>query len=885
MPAAVPLIGALAGAAVANSLTVFAVGSFYFGSGALFSSIAGGIVSTSINQLGSRALSKKPKALNFSESASVAGVLSRSSVETHKLIYGTARVSGPRSFAHTTDSAPDSTGATVTGTNKFLYITVPLAGHQCNAIPEIYLNEELATIDGNDFVTNAPYYKDGKSYLRITKHLGAPGQTADEKFMAEIPSMWTESHRGDNICYLAIRAEWNQDAFPQGFPNIAAVVEGKLVYDPRTTLTAWSNNGVLCARDYLMNECGVATSRFDDANYTIAHANIADEDVELASGGTEKRYTCDGVIDVGVNRRENLNALVASMAGEVIRVGNKIRVKAGAYEIPSGYITESMLAGDISGDFTTQRGELVNEVGGLYVDPLKNFQPTDFPKVKNATYLAQDNGVPYPKDLTLPFTRTASAAQRIGKIIMEKARQGINAQLPLNHSALKFACGDNVGLSLELPGWEQKEFKVRRWNMGNVPVSAITLYLQEESAGSYDWNSGEETVVDDAPNTTLPNPFFVEPPSSLHVTEEKYVTRGGAGVKAKAIMTWEASPDAFLDRYQPEYKLRSDTDYVRLPRTENLFAEVLDIAPGLYDFRVRALTRVAGSEYATYSVEITGLLDRPTEPQNLTISTIGGIALMRYDQPEDLDVRIGGYVVFRHSPDTSSGWAESTSIGNNIPGSDTVANLPLKPGRYFAKTVDSSGLESENYASVTTTQATALTFANVDSVTEDASFSGSKTNCEIDGSTLKMSIAYGLFSTIPLVSAVSSISGYNNGIAPYAEYAFSAGIDLGAVEPVRLTSHILASIFPYDDNIDGRTGLIDEWDSIDNTNDAAGDAQVWVRYTDDDPSGMPTWSDWQRLDSSEFNSRAFQFQLRMYSYDSIYTVAVSELRVYADQVV
>ncbi len=44
--------------------------------------------------------------------------------------------------------------------------------------------------------------------------------------------------------------EYDADAFPNGVPEVTAVVKGKKVYDPRTSTTAWSDNPALFKRLY-----------------------------------------------------------------------------------------------------------------------------------------------------------------------------------------------------------------------------------------------------------------------------------------------------------------------------------------------------------------------------------------------------------------------------------------------------------------------------------------------------------------------------------------------------------------------------------------------------------------------------------------------------------
>ena len=73
----------------------------------------------------------------------------------------------------------------------------------------------------------------------------------------------------------------------------------------------------------------------------------------------------------------------------------------------------------------------------------------------------------------------------------------------------------------------------------------------------------------------------------------------------------------------------------------------------------------------------------------LQVQAIGGMAYVSWDEHPDLDVRIGGQIEFRHTPQTASPvWSASTGIGSAVPGASTFTVLPLKPGTYLAKAVE-----------------------------------------------------------------------------------------------------------------------------------------------------------------------------------------------------
>ena len=86
---------------------------------------------------------------------------------------------------------------------------------------------------------------------------------------------------------------------------------------------------------------------------------------------------------------------------------------------------------------------------------------------------------------------------------------------------------------------------------------------------------------------------------------------------------------------------------------------------------------------------------------------------------------------------------------------------------------------------------------------------------------------------------------------------------------------ILNSLF------DARTDLIDTWGYIDGvggvTEAAKCNAAVYVRATNDDPSGSPTWSAYKEFSNVLITGRAFQFKAILTSGDTNQNIAISEL--------
>jgi hypothetical protein len=732
-----------------------------------------------------------------------------------------------------------------------------------------------------------------QSYVRVEKFLGGSNQAASSQLINDVGSLWTNNHRLRGVTYIYIRFEHDNDVFPTGVPNPSVLLKGKRVYDPRDGLTKWSDNWALCVRDYLLT-AKIATASEIDEDSVITAANISDELVVLAGGGTEKRYTCNGMIETDRKKKDILQEMLTAGAGKIVYTGGKWSIIAGAWQTPAAdALTEDDLDGGISTTTRISKRELFNAVKGVHVSAATAYQSTDFPVVTNSTYLAEDNNERNWKDIELPFTTSASMAQRIAKIELEKARQQITTHWPCKLTAMRYKAGDVIPVTYDRYGWNNKPFEIVDWqfairNEGESSRLGVNLSLRETASGVYDWNNGEETTFDLSPNTNLPSAFNVLPPGMPSITESLYSTRDGSGAKAKAIVSWSANNiSTTTDTYQLEYRNIFDAEWSIVPTTSGTTYEIFDITPGRYDFRVKAINRLGVSSEYTPRVtqEIYGLLALPADITGLSLQAISSIALFRWDVHPDLDVREGGKILIRHNEAMSGvNWANSYTISEAIPGNGNMATTELKAGTYLFRAMDSSGQLSVNATTITSKDATLTEFTTLTTLQEDPLFTGTHTNTLADESVLKLTGA-GLIDDVSDFDSLESIDDLG-GVIDTGTYYFDAGIDLGTVKRVRIETSIEMLAVNVNDLIDSRTNNIDDWLDFDGTVDGASvDVYVEVRETDDNPSSSPTWSDWKRVSVADYFTRGLEFRAILTSNDPAYNVNVSRLRVAIKEVV
>lgn len=791
----------------------------------------------------------------------------RSADQPHQIVFGQRRVAGNITFVHTTAN------------NYYLHLVVVWAGHEVEELGALYFNDEEVPLSGGAATGK---YQD---LVWCSDHLGSPDQEADAALISACPDKWTVEHRGRGVAYSYILLAYDRDKYPQGLPNIWRVVKGKKVYDPRDDTTAWSDNAALCTAAWLADpKYGRGQSYADmDLDALSTAANACDETIELAGGGAEKRYACDAVLSSDVAFVDNFEKLLAAMHGTAALIGGKWVIDAAAWEEPALVLGE----GDFLAPFTVLTGtgnaSAFNAIKGKFRNPDKLWQPDDFPAIVSAAYEIEDggdgNGLGREfKDVDLDTVKSPSQSQRLARIDLRLERQPISFTGRFRLKALRLRAGNNVGIDFAPLGWAAKPFRVERLRLilGFAPGSGggsdsqqgiigVELDLRETAEAIYAWDPAlDEIGLDPARNTDLPNVFDPLAPASLEVEEEKYVTRDGAGVKTRAVLTWPSSLDAFVTAYRVMYRAPGADAWIAGASIAAFSARIDDLAPGTWEFGVQSVnTAGVASAVTTRTRSITGLADIPGDVGNFHVTPLGGAAVLHFDATVDVDVRIGGRLVVKHSPATSGAtWDTAVSIGRVIPGNSTSAIVPLKAGTLLARWQDSTGQQSANVAEWVTKQATSLAYANLATLDEAAGgFAGAKTDVSVVSAKLQVDM------------------GVTEGV-----YAFDDGVDLGAVTRCRVTTFLEAQISDPTDLWDS-TELCDSpesWDSVVSGNEA--DAWVEVRETDDDPGGSPVWGPWHRVDAMEAEARAFEFRAVLKRSEADFTIELSGLGVAVDEV-
>lgn len=559
------LVGA-AGAAAAG-ITIFGLAATTFAGFAAAFALGAGM------SIVSRALMPKP-----SLASAMQGMTStvREPASSRKIVYGRARVGGSLIFIANSGSK-----------NEYLHMVIVLAGHQIDGYEEIYFNDKKIWQSGTG------YLSDWADYVRINRYDGT--QTTADSDLVNESVYWTTDHKVLGSAYIAVRLKWDADKFPQGIPNISCVVRGKKVYDPRTTLTAWSQNPALCIRDYITDTrygLGEPSAKIDSTTLN-ATANLCEQLVTI-DGGNQFRFSLDGVIDTSSSIKENIESMLASMGGRIVFSGGKYFITGSAYVTPTIDIDESVIVGDIQVQTKQSRRSLYNGVKGVFLSEEKNYTLADYPAQISSSY-ALDDGDPVYLDMTLPFVTNNVRAQRLAKIALLKSRQQTTCTVPVNLAGLKFKAGDFITVSNAKMGWDEKPFEVVDYSLQITSEGAIVVNLNliETAPEVYDWNSSEQIDFFTEGELDLDDGLTVAAPTNVTVTETTSLGSDGSVIPS-LLVTWDAST-SLVNYYVVEWKKSTDTAY-QSAQTSSLQYIISPIEVGAdYDVRVKAINYIGVS--------------------------------------------------------------------------------------------------------------------------------------------------------------------------------------------------------------------------------------------------------------------------------------------------
>jgi predicted phage tail protein len=370
----------------------------------------------------------------------------------------------------------------------------------------------------------------------------------------------------------------------------------------------------------------------------------------------------------------------------------------------------------------------------------------------------------------------------------------------------------------------------------NYSITAVSY-----NSSKYDYvERGAPLETRDITNLNVPPAT----PEDLTGTEILYPLNGR--IATKLALTWKGvrGVNEYRIRWRPEFG-----NWTEVRKYGPLY-EIEDVSAGNYQVEVYAIsaTQVVSSAPAEMMFSVTGVSTPPADVTGVSLVPINeSSAIIQWDLATDLDVLIGGEVLIRHDPRAlpTAEWSSSNAIVQAAAGNQTQKQVPLLAGTYFIAFRDQSGVRSVNpvgIPAVLPTPQPRLVLKTWAEENESPKFNGTDTDFGYDAG------KDGLY--------------LDPDVALTGEYIYEDYLDLTQIYDVNIRRRIVSFPVSTGINFDSVGGLFDDQPGdFDGSDLDQVNCVTYVRVTDDDPAGTPTWSDWNEYVNSVVRGRAIQLKV------------------------
>ena len=659
------------------------------------------------------------------------------------IVYGTRKVGGNVVFLET--SGTD---------NQYLYMALILSEGEINDISSIFVNDSQVTFTGdiadNTQITVASsdsnFYdtENSESLITVEPHFGSDSQSASS--LLSTLTSWTSNHKLSGLAYLAIRFTWNADKFGS-LPVVNAVVQGKKVYNPNLdgtktggsgthredTSSTWeySDNPVYQLLDYLRNDrfgMGIPNSYFDSnyADWQTA-GDVCDTNITPYSGASAiDLMDSHTVVDTSKKAIENVREFVKGCRAFLNFSGGKYKILVESSGSASITLTEDNILGGITVS-SKNKNSRYNRVIVNWINPDKNYQSdtAQFPPVdetglasadQHATMKTADGGLLLEGRFDFPMFTSPYQAQEMAEIILRRSRSSLDVTLKADATALELSIGDIVNITHATPSFSAKPFRVQ--GMSINADQSVGLQLSEHQDSYYTFGTQQEVAT--IPDTTLPNPFTVQPPASITLTDELIEYSEGT-VITRLNIAIGASTDQFVQYYVVEAKLSTETNFKIIGQGTELNYEMLNVIDdATYNVRCRAINSLGSSSSTiTENRKIVGATEPPNDVTNFSVNMLGSSQMqLNWDANTDLDISF--YEIRYQNVTSNAQWNKSVNWLQVPRTSGTSITTNVRDGAFCIKAVDKLGNESNNETIIYSNIASATSnFKDIQTLTED----------------------------------------------------------------------------------------------------------------------------------------------------------------------
>ena len=649
------------------------------------------------------------------------------------VIYGERLTGGVRIFMET--SGTD---------NTYLYMAIVMSEGEINDITEIRIDEKPVTWSGDladnvqrtvnssdsNFFKADPSEENGsaESTITVEPHFGTDGQSASS--LLSTLSSWGSNHKLSGLSYLAIRFKWNSDAFT-GIPKVQAKIQGKKVKTYNSSLAeqsaSYQTNPAWCLLDYLTNTRygkGLATSEIDLQSFYDASVICVTQVTPYSGGSDINIFDCNTALDTSRPIIDNVREFLKGCRGYLPYNAGKYNLIIETTGSASITLTEDNIIGGYSLS-TPTKNDRYNRVIVGFVNPDRNFQVDEaqFPPIddsglpsadQHATMKTVDGGFLLEGRFNFTTLTSKYQAEEMSEVILRRSREALSLGINVDFNGYDLAIGDIVNITHSSIGFSAKPFRVLGITFNRDLT--VGLSLVEYQATHYTWASKTQATA--VPTTNLPNPFTIQAPASITLTDEMIEYADGV-VLTRLNIQIGASTDKFVQYYQVEAKQSTESNFKIISNGTQLRHELLNaVDDATYNVRVKAINSFGvSSAYTTGSRKIVGATEIPQDVDDLSISMVGSNQ-MELSWTPVIDLDISWYEIRYQDVQSGATWNGSTPLAKVVRRKSNSLVVNAQTGSFLIKAVDKLGNASAEASIVTTNISGLQNFQNILTVSE-----------------------------------------------------------------------------------------------------------------------------------------------------------------------
>lgn len=607
--------------------------------------------------------SAKSKGSKYSDNGFLANT--QSPEEVLPVLYGRHRIGGNVVYINSTGE-----------NNKYLHLILTLSEGPIEGIETIYLDDKPISDYG------------GLVYYEFFNGAGDQGLCTT---LQNHDANWADYMRW--TAYLYLRLEYDSEKFT-GVPSITVVAKGRHTYDPRSGLTAYSNNTALVVRDFLTSRrygLGLDSSQIDD-DFIIDAANWYESQANP--------YTFNGVIADRQAFLDNIGDILLNGRADIIWSAGKYKLLVRKYDTPVMSFDEDEIVEDSFTIAVPGLADTPNRVVVTYPDEANVSDTDDLGWTSTEKTIEDSNAVLLydneERDLEMSLIGTTNETQATLLATYNLERAGLNKtfSFTVHPRALALEPGDMIQVTHTLPGWTDRPVRVVDINISQDGLVGLTVI--EEDVALYDdtLNLSPHTYF----KTNLPNSLAPVPEAtSVVFAEEEYYNKDTSYTRLKVSFNEPNSP--FWD-YSEVWVNIGGEGYNHYTDTTGTFTIEPVEEGAAYKIKLISVSiQGVRSDFSTateWAYTVVGKNTPPPDVQNFRAIPQSDTIVLMWDAVSAVDLQ--GYEIRR-----GANWGGGIFIGFTRAVTFQLNGQPPGTHTFMIKSVDTNGKYSTNYALATTT--------------------------------------------------------------------------------------------------------------------------------------------------------------------------------------